>query len=173
MINNTKLMTHKTGKYNKINLMLQDVLNYFDVFLKFSVSLLGMRFLDEENKKNKAPPFSPRGEEEAFDPLIHSLCECLKTRTFSGGPVSLNACLAPPAGHKSTLRGEKKLGLVLRIITNRKEENVRFYDNVSQSKHQVGGGPAAAAAAGTNKRKDVIIKVIHFRLYGFILFREA
>lgn len=43
MINNTKLMTHKTGKYNKINLMLLYGLNYFDVFLKFSVSLLGMR----------------------------------------------------------------------------------------------------------------------------------
>lgn len=70
-------------------------------------------------------------------------------------------------------RSQKKLGLVLRIITNRKKENVRFYDNVSQSKHQVGGGPAAAAAAGTNKGKDVIIKVIHFRLYGFILFHEA
>lgn len=67
MINNTKLMTHKAGKYNKINLMLLDGLNYFDVFLKFSVSLLGMRFLDEEKKKNKAPPFSPGAKRK---PLI-------------------------------------------------------------------------------------------------------
>lgn len=59
MINNTKLMTHKAGKYNKINLMLLDGLNYFDVFLKFSVSLLGMRFLDEENKKIKPPHSLP------------------------------------------------------------------------------------------------------------------
>lgn len=72
---------------------------------------------------------------------------------------------------------EGKKWTSIRIITNRKKENVHFYDNVSQSKHPVGGCLAAAAAAGTNTAltlgKDVIIKVIHFRLYGFILLHEA
>lgn len=54
---------------------------------------------------------------------------------------------------------------------------MKFYYNVSQSKHRVCESLAAATVAGRNTAltvgKDVIIKVIHFQLYLSILLHEA
>lgn len=80
-----------------------------------------------------------------------------------------------------TVNLERKKAKCIRIITNRKKkknlQNVKIYDNASESKHHVSESLAAAAVAGRNTEltvgKDAIIKVTHFQFDLSIQLHEA